>query len=310
MTGQSVDDLLVAVDGHAGRWSSRSWCLLIAAVVAAAALLLLLVAWMALHARRAAGLVGDAGRHRHHPAAARLLLGRRRRHRRRRRRAGGAAGHGGGLRGDAQARPARTIRPSCCAAARRPNSTPCSITRPRTLVAQQPQVLHNAQGQPIASPELVVVASLPKRSTGLDANVEIRGVGERAWELRPNCKIIDGRKFTPGLRELIVGKGAREQFAGLDVGSTLKLNGQPWTRGRASSSRATATTPSSGATPTWSARPTAAAAARTSMTVRLTDAEALRRVQGRADDRPAPQGRRADDHARLLQPAVRAADAG
>ena len=83
-----------------------------------------------------------------------------------------------------------------------------------TLVSQQPQVRHDRNGQPIASGELVVVAALPKRSTGLDANVEVRGVGERAWELRPGLHIIDGRKFTPGLRELIVGKRAREQFAG------------------------------------------------------------------------------------------------
>ncbi len=97
-----------------------------------------------------------------------------------------------------------------------------------TLVAQQPQVQRNTAGQPIASGELVVVAALPKRSTGLDANVEVRGVGERSWELRPGLRIIDGRRFTPGLRELIVGKRAREQFSGVDVGSTLKLNGQLW----------------------------------------------------------------------------------
>jgi putative ABC transport system permease protein len=97
------------------------------------------------------------------------------------------------------------------------------------LIAQQPQVLRDAKGAPIASPELVVVASLPKKSNGLDANVEIRGVGEHAWELHPNVRITDGRRFTPGLRELIVGKGARTQFAGLDPGSTLRLSGQSWT---------------------------------------------------------------------------------
>lgn len=98
-----------------------------------------------------------------------------------------------------------------------------------TVVAQAPQVLHNAAGQPIASPELVVVAAIPKKSDGLDANVEIRGVGERAWELRPNIRIVAGRKFKPGLRELIVGKSAALQFKNTDIGSTLKLNGQLWT---------------------------------------------------------------------------------
>jgi putative ABC transport system permease protein len=47
--------------------------------------------------------------------------------------------------------------------------------------------------------------------------------------LHPNVKITDGRKFSPGLRELIVGQSAREQFRGLDTGASLKLNGQVWT---------------------------------------------------------------------------------
>jgi putative ABC transport system permease protein len=97
------------------------------------------------------------------------------------------------------------------------------------LLAQQPQVLHDAHRQPIASSELVVVASLPKKSNGLDANVELRGVGAQVWELHPNVRIVAGRKFTAGLRELIAGKGARQQFQGLEPGSTLKLNGQQWT---------------------------------------------------------------------------------
>ena len=97
------------------------------------------------------------------------------------------------------------------------------------VVSHAPQVLRNARGQPIASPELVVVASLRKKSSGLDANVEIRGVGERTWDLRPNIKIIAGRRLSSGMRELMVGKGARAQFCGVDLGSRLRLNGQSWT---------------------------------------------------------------------------------
>jgi putative ABC transport system permease protein len=97
-----------------------------------------------------------------------------------------------------------------------------------SIVAQQPQVQRGSSGKPIASGELVVVASLPRRSTGLDSNVELRGVGEQAWELRPHLRVTAGRKFTPGLRELMVGKSARGQFAGVDLGSTLRLNGQSW----------------------------------------------------------------------------------
>lgn len=96
------------------------------------------------------------------------------------------------------------------------------------LLAQQPQVLRDARGEPLASPELVVVASLPKKSNGLDANVELRGVGEHAWQLHTNVRTVEGRRFAPGMRELIAGKGAREQFRGLEPGASLKLNGQVW----------------------------------------------------------------------------------
>ena len=98
-----------------------------------------------------------------------------------------------------------------------------------TLISQAAGILRDADGKPITSAELVVVANLPKKSTDTDANVEIRGVGPQVWALRPNVKIIEGRKFTPGLREMIVGKGARQQFAGLDPGSTINLNNQQWT---------------------------------------------------------------------------------
>ncbi len=98
-----------------------------------------------------------------------------------------------------------------------------------TLVEQLPGILKDAQGKPIASPELVVVANIPKKGTDTDANVEIRGVGEQAFALRPNVKVVTGRVFKPGLRELIVGEGALAQFKGLAPGSTLNLANQQWT---------------------------------------------------------------------------------
>lgn len=97
------------------------------------------------------------------------------------------------------------------------------------IIGSEPQVRRDSQGRPIASPELVVVASLPKKSTGTDANVELRGVGQEAWALRPNARIVAGRRFTPGLRELIVGKRAVSQFQHTTIGSKVSLGGQPWT---------------------------------------------------------------------------------
>ena len=59
--------------------------------------------------------------------------------------------------------------------------------------------------------------------------MQLRGVGEQAWAVRPQVKIVDGRKLHAGLRELIVGRGAARQFAGLTPGSEIRLGTQPWT---------------------------------------------------------------------------------
>ncbi|EAR23570.1 ABC transporter permease [Nitrococcus mobilis] len=96
------------------------------------------------------------------------------------------------------------------------------------LIAQAPGILHDAQNHPILSKEVVVVTNIPKRSTGTDANVEVRGVGPRVWALRPDVQIISGRRFKPGLRELVVGRGAWVQFKGLDLGSSVQINNQEW----------------------------------------------------------------------------------
>jgi putative ABC transport system permease protein len=96
------------------------------------------------------------------------------------------------------------------------------------LIGEKPQVARSAQGQPLASPEVVVAVSLPKKASGQDANVMIRGVGPQVWAVRRNAKIIAGRRFRPGLQELIVGKDAAREFAHTAIGSQLDFNGQSW----------------------------------------------------------------------------------
>jgi putative ABC transport system permease protein len=95
------------------------------------------------------------------------------------------------------------------------------------LIGQQPGVARDSQGHAISSPELLLAASLPKKN-GQDANVSVRGVGPEAWAVRPNVKIIDGRKFKPGTLELNVGKGVAAQFKHMAVGSSIKLGSQQW----------------------------------------------------------------------------------
>ncbi len=97
-----------------------------------------------------------------------------------------------------------------------------------TLIAQAPGILAGPDQWPLISAEVVVIVNLPKKSTGTDSNVEVRGVGPQALALRAQVKISQGRAFAAGRRELLVGRGAASQFSGLTVGSTIKLAGEPW----------------------------------------------------------------------------------
>jgi putative ABC transport system permease protein len=81
---------------------------------------------------------------------------------------------------------------------------------------------------PLTSAELFVIINLPKRSTGTDANVPLRGVGSAAMSVRDDVKIIEGRKFELGRNEVIVGSGAARAFAGLDVGKKFRVGQNEW----------------------------------------------------------------------------------
>lgn len=86
-----------------------------------------------------------------------------------------------------------------------------------------------ANGKALVSPELFVVVDLPKRSTGTDANVPMRGVKEAAFLVRPEVKIVEGRPFAWGRNEVIVGRGARSEFQNTDLGTQLKFGQTVWT---------------------------------------------------------------------------------
>jgi len=95
------------------------------------------------------------------------------------------------------------------------------------IIADAPGIARSADG-PLASSELYVIIDLPKRSTGTDANVPLRGVEPAALQVRDNLKVVQGRMFEWGKDEVIVGRGAAQEFAGLDVGSTIQVGRYQW----------------------------------------------------------------------------------
>jgi putative ABC transport system permease protein len=95
------------------------------------------------------------------------------------------------------------------------------------LLAVDSRVARGSDGHPLASKEIVVVASKEKMD-GQPTNVTIRGVTQKAFEVRGGIKVDQGRSFTPGLNEIIVGEKISGRVKGLTLGSTFKLSGKDW----------------------------------------------------------------------------------
>jgi putative ABC transport system permease protein len=96
------------------------------------------------------------------------------------------------------------------------------------VIADAPQVARNAEGVPLASPEMVVIGAFQLIKSGTDANTQIRGMTPIVLEVRPSVSIAEGRFFEPGLAELVVGSNAVKTYRGLELGSTLSFGGQNW----------------------------------------------------------------------------------
>jgi putative ABC transport system permease protein len=109
-----------------------------------------------------------------------------------------------------------------------PNEMSSGLSRDDArLVKDAPGVARENDGA-VASAELFVIINIPKRSTGTDANVPFRGIEAAAPTVRGNVKILQGRMFERGRNEVIAGVNASREFAGLDVGTTIKLGKTEW----------------------------------------------------------------------------------
>lgn len=92
----------------------------------------------------------------------------------------------------------------------------------RNMIVVDDRVARDAQGQPLASWEWVVVVGLPRLRDDQPANVTLRAVTPRAFEVRGGIKVVEGRNFTPGLDEVIVGRKLTSRIKGLELGGDVK----------------------------------------------------------------------------------------
>ncbi len=98
-----------------------------------------------------------------------------------------------------------------------------------SVVSGLPFVAQNAAGQPMVSPETFVVVPMERAGGGGMANVVVRGVSERALEVRKNIEVVEGRPFRSGAREVIVGASYAKRFPNSGVGQVVRFAEQDWT---------------------------------------------------------------------------------
>jgi putative ABC transport system permease protein len=95
------------------------------------------------------------------------------------------------------------------------------------LIKQAPGIRRDGQ-TPLASAELYVIIDLPRRSGNTPSNVPMRGIQPTAFAVREEVTLVEGRMFEFGTNEVIVGRGAHVQFAGLDVGGEIVSGQTRW----------------------------------------------------------------------------------
>ncbi|HSE92460.1 MAG TPA: ABC transporter permease [Methylomirabilota bacterium] len=96
------------------------------------------------------------------------------------------------------------------------------------LLGNLPGIARDAGGRPLASAELMVMVDLPRKGDPNPNNVPFRGVQPAAFAVRDELTLVEGRRFARGVREVIVGRKASQQFAGLTVGSHLAFRDSDW----------------------------------------------------------------------------------
>ena len=97
------------------------------------------------------------------------------------------------------------------------------------IVTTQPEVAVSSDGTPIATSEIVILVNLNKAGTTDAANAVLRGTQPKALELRPKVNLVEGRMFTPGTSEVIVGRSASKNFDGCKVGQSVRFAMRDWT---------------------------------------------------------------------------------
>jgi ABC-type antimicrobial peptide transport system permease subunit len=105
-----------------------------------------------------------------------------------------------------------------------------SIEREQAAIIESaPEIAYAPNGTKLASKEVMVLMTLPKRGSDKPSNVTIRGLSEKGLALRPQVRLLEGRMFRPGSSEIVAGRKIAEHFKGAGMGETIRFGLRDWT---------------------------------------------------------------------------------
>ena len=96
------------------------------------------------------------------------------------------------------------------------------------IVRDLPGIRRDDRGQPLAIAERYILTDVRKRGENTGANVVVRGTTPDVLRVRPETRIIAGRMFEPGQREVVVGRSAYDQYQGLEIGQRVEVRDGAW----------------------------------------------------------------------------------
>jgi len=88
-------------------------------------------------------------------------------------------------------------------------------------------IVETMNGVQAVSAEILVIINHP-RVTGESANLIVRGISDKTFELRPKIKLADGRMLKTGLREVLVSRSVSNRFKDGKIGGTIHIGRTDW----------------------------------------------------------------------------------
>ena len=95
------------------------------------------------------------------------------------------------------------------------------------IIMEAPGIRKDSDGAPLAEGEVPIFPPA-FRKTGIPTFVTVQGFEPKGLKLRPELKLVAGRMFRSGAEEVIVGRAAQNQLAGMQIGDKVSFPNGAW----------------------------------------------------------------------------------